>query len=37
MAEEMNIFASYFVSESEKRDEITSEASAVADGHNDTK
>ena len=37
MVEEMNVFASRFVSESEKRDEIISEASAVADGHNDPK
>ena len=37
MVEEMNVFASRFVSESEKRDEIISEASAVAEGHEDPK
>jgi hypothetical protein len=37
MVEEMNEFASRFVSESEKRDEIISVASAVADQHTDPK
>lgn len=37
MVEEMNAFASRFMSESEKREEIISEASAVADGHKDPK
>jgi hypothetical protein len=37
MIEEMNELASRFVSESEKRDEIISAASAVADQHKDPK
>ena len=37
MVDEMNEFASRFMSESEKREEIISEASAVADIHKDPK
>ena len=37
MVEEMNTFASRFMSESEKREEIISEASAAADDHKDPK
>lgn len=37
MVEEMNEFASRFMSEGEKREEIISEASAAADAHTDPK
>ena len=37
MVEEMNEFASRFMSETEQREEIISQASAVADTHQDPK
>ena len=37
MVEEMNTFASRFMSDSDKREEILSEASSVADAHKDPK
>ena len=37
MVEEMNAFASRFMSETEQREEIISEASAAANSHDDPK